>query len=578
LEDNKMRSMKKILLSLVLAGGACFANAQTFVQVLYPSNIAGGFDHTFADWALTPDMTDPANRVIAPVMIARDNSAGDSLLCNPTTQDLTGKIALVFRGECEFGDKAVNAWNAGAVGVVIVGHTAGELITMSSGTNAQGDVIDIPATFIKKEDGEIVYNALMAGDSVSMLLGNKNAYFVNDLGSTPGYTANVPAQAPVQLAESTTDFPIVYAAQIYNYGSANQSNVKVIVDLKKNGSVIHTDTSNVITLLNAGDSTDQFTFTNYDGALGVGDYTIEYAIVSDSVDDTPTDNKFIYPFRINNDKLFSYAKYNADSSFTFNSGNYGPAERNGDFQSCIMFKHAKGNQVGIKGLWFNASIGDDLTIDGEEILFQVFKWNDAFVYGTDSPSFNLLADVTAGSYIYEEDKQNEFVYAHMDDYVLLESNARYLVCAKIYNEKVYIGYDNETKYNYYSSIIEQYISPIADGSTWYASGFVGGPVPSLTLHFFTTEEVGLTNADKLVKATLYPNPAKDVVNVLVDNYEGTAKLTVTDLAGKTVIANDVTIASNGNVSFNTAGLNAGMYIVKMQLANGNEVKASVVVE
>lgn len=569
--------MKKILLSLIVAGGSFFTNAQTFVQVLYPANIVGGFDHTFADWSATPDMTDPANRVIAPVIIARDNSAEDSLLCNATTQDLTGKIALIFRGECEFGTKALNAWNAGAVGIVIVGHTAGELINMNSGTTGQGDVVDVPASFIKKEDGEIVYNALMAGDSVSMLLGNKNGYYINDLGSKPGFTANVPAQVPVQLAENTTDFPIVLAAQIYNYGSADQHNIKVIAKIEKEGNVIHTSESNTLSVLAPGDSTDQFTFTDYDGALGTGNYTISYSIVSDSTDETPSDNYFTYPLRINNDKLFSYARYNTDSSFTFNSGNYGPADRDGEFQACITFKHSKAGSLGIKGVYFNASMKEDVAIDGEEVLVQVKKWNDVFNFETTAPTFTNLTDVTAGSYAYEEDLQNQFVYANMDDYVLLENNARYLVCLRSYNEDMFIGYDNETKYNFYSSITELYLSPIKVGAQW-GPGFRGDPVASLTIDFFTSEELGLANADKLVKATLYPNPAKDVVNVLVDNYEGSAKLTVTDLAGKTVIANDVTIASNGNVSFNTAGLNAGMYIVKMQLANGNEVKASVVVE
>ncbi len=572
--------MKRILLIATFVCGAFVVNAQqTTVQVLYPSSIASGYEHSFADWALTPDMKDPLNRVIAPVVIARDGSATqDSLMCTASTQDLTGKIALLFRGECEFGTKAVNAWNQGAVGIVVVGNVTGEIVNMSAGSTNQGDVVNVPIVFITKEDGTAIYNSLMLGDSVSMLLGNKIGFMPNDLGSVAGLTANVPAQVPVQTAANTTDFPIIFAAQIYNYGANDQTNIYVTAVINKDGNELHRDTSNVIATLASGDSTDQFTFTDYEGPLGLGDYEIIYEILSDSTDDSSSDNKFQYPFRINNDKLFSYAKYDKDSSFTFNSGNYGPSERSGAFSSCITYQNPNASTYGIKGVFFQTSAKDSLAIDGEEIPVQIYKWNEVFTFGTDTPAFTDLEDVTGGSYTYLEDLQNEYVYADMEDYIMLEDNQRYLICVKIYNENVYIGYDNETKYDFYQSIVERYLTPIADGETWYAGGFTGGPMPSLTLQFFTADEVGLTNAEKLIAATVYPNPATDIVNVVVDNYEGAATLTVTDLAGKIVISNEVTVSANGAISINTSDLTAGMYIVNMKLANGNEVKASVVVE
>lgn len=562
----------------MVVGGTYFANAQTFVQVLHPTSIVASYDHTISDWALSPDMTVPANRVIAPVVMARDNSAGDSLLCNSTTQNLAGKIALIYRGECEFGTKAANAFNAGAAAIIIVGNVTGELINMAAGSQNQGDVVSVATVFLKKEDGDIIASRLRASDSVSVLIGNKNGYYVNDLGSVPGYTANVPAQVPVEIAANTTQFPIVYAAQLYNYGSATQTNITVNAELFKDGNSIHSSLSNSLASLVAGDSSDQFTFTNYSGNLGTGDYLIKYTFQSDSIDQTASDNVFEYPFRINDDKLFSYAKYNADSSFTYYTGLYGPSERSGAFSACMMFKNANANNLGIKGVYFNASMGDDLAIDGEEVLVQVFKWEDAVDRAAGTVSFTALTDVTAGSFTYEVDDQYAFQYVPMDDYVLLENNARYLVCVKGYNDLMYFGYDNVTKYDYYTSIANEFISPIADGTTWYAAGFNGGPVPSTTIEFFTAEEVGLANADKLVDAVVYPNPATDVVNVVVSNYEGEASVFVTDLAGKVVMTSNVTIVANKAISFATADLTAGMYLVNVKLANGSEVKSSVIVE
>jgi hypothetical protein len=571
--------MKKILLSMLFAGSAYFSTAQV-VQVLYPANIAQGFGNSFASWAATPDMTNPANRIVKPVMIARASSGaeGDSLLCNATSQDLTGKIALVFRGSCEFGAKAKNAWNAGAAGIIIVGNVPGEVINMSagSGTPPAGDAVTVPVCFIAKESGKTIYDALKAGDSVSVLLGNKNGYMSNDLGSIPGYTATVPAQTPVEIANNTTEFPIKFAAQIYNYGANKITGIKVIADIHKNNALLYSDTSSVVSSLIAGDSTEQFTFTDYSGALGVGDYTITYTIVSDSTDDAPSDNVFVYPFKINNTKTFALARYDYTKNFTFNSGNYrASGQTDPEFTECITFKDPNASKFGIKGVYFNASMKDSLPIDGEEVQVSVTKWGDT--YTMDSPSWNSLTPITGGTYTYMSNLKDTFVYAHMQEYIMLEDNVSYLVCAKTFNENMYLGYDAEERYDMYQSIAERYLSPIMTGTTW-GGGFRDLPVASLTLDLFTAEEVGLTNASKLVNAIVYPNPAKNVVNVAIENYTGNAAITVTDLAGKTVVSNDVTISSNGIVSINTSNLTAGMYIVNMTLANGNQVKASVVIE
>lgn len=565
---------------MLFAGSAYFSTAQV-VQVLYPSNIAQGFGNSFAAWAATPDMTNPANRVIAPVMIARADAGSadpDSLLCQATSMDLTGKIALVFRGTCEFGTKAVNAFNAGAAGIVIVGTNPGEIINMSSGTNSQGDVVNVPVVFIAKESGAIIYSAVTAGDSVSLFLGNKIGYMNNDLGSVPGFTATVPAQAPVQTANNTTEFPIKFAAQVFNYGANPQTGIKVAATISKNNSVLYSDTSNVIATIASGDSSDQFTFTDYSGALGVGDYTIKYVILSDSIDDAPSDNVFTYPFRINNDKIFSLAKYDYDSLYTFNSGNYRAADQTSpEFTSCMTYQDPKASTFGILNVSFVASVKDNAPIDGEEIQISVSEWNDVFDFETGTPSWNSVVPVTGGTYTYMEDIQNQFVTADLDEYIMLKDNVRYLVCVKTLNENVYFGYDSERRYDYYQSIVKRYLSPIQTGTTW-GGGFRETPVSSITLQFFTAEEVGLKNAAKLVSAKVYPNPAKNNVNIAVENYTGAATVNVTDLSGKTVISNGVTIETNGVTTLNTSSLTAGMYIVNMTLANGNQVKSSIIIE
>ena len=87
----------------------------------------GNYDFTWAEpsggWGC-PDLSDPANAITDTLAFVDDGTAGDSLGCNALVNgtDITGKIAVIYRGACEFGTKALNAENAGAVGAIIVNN------------------------------------------------------------------------------------------------------------------------------------------------------------------------------------------------------------------------------------------------------------------------------------------------------------------------------------------------------------------------------------------------------------------------------------------------------------------------
>lgn len=83
------------------------------------------------------------------VAIANDASNSPSLSCGAIVSDVAGKIALIDRGSCEFGRKALNAQNAGAVGVIICNFEEA-LLTMAAG--AVGGQVDIRAVFMKNSD------------------------------------------------------------------------------------------------------------------------------------------------------------------------------------------------------------------------------------------------------------------------------------------------------------------------------------------------------------------------------------------------------------------------------------------
>lgn len=92
---------------------------------------------------------------------------GCTLITNP--EAISGKIALIKRGACNFSLKILNAQNAGAVAVVIANNVDTGVLNMSAGPNGLNTTL--PAAFVSKDDGDALYSALGLGESVSFVMG-----------------------------------------------------------------------------------------------------------------------------------------------------------------------------------------------------------------------------------------------------------------------------------------------------------------------------------------------------------------------------------------------------------------------
>lgn len=76
--------------------------------------------------------------------------------------NVAGKYALIQRGELAFTEKALNAQNAGAVGVIIYNNADGYV------NMATESAITIPQLFMLKADGDRLATALQGGEAVSI--------------------------------------------------------------------------------------------------------------------------------------------------------------------------------------------------------------------------------------------------------------------------------------------------------------------------------------------------------------------------------------------------------------------------
>jgi hypothetical protein len=118
--------------------------------------------------------------IVGQLALTLDNDQGtsedpydacDELLNGP---DLNGNIAVIRRGECQFGFKILSAQNQGAIAVIIVNNVPGGPIVMAPGE--VGDQVTITAIMISQEDGDAIIAALLAGEDIEGSLLNSTSY------------------------------------------------------------------------------------------------------------------------------------------------------------------------------------------------------------------------------------------------------------------------------------------------------------------------------------------------------------------------------------------------------------------
>ncbi|NNC51287.1 MAG: T9SS type A sorting domain-containing protein [Flaviramulus sp.] len=144
-------------------------NKLSDVLTINNGSLSGGYIGTEAGFGASLTDTPLTNDLALVVDDDSGASTDPNDACDVITNalSLAGKIAVIRRGECEFGFKVLAAENAGAVAVVIVNNTTG-LIQMGPG--ADGDSVTIPSIMIEQSTGDAIISALENGDSISASL------------------------------------------------------------------------------------------------------------------------------------------------------------------------------------------------------------------------------------------------------------------------------------------------------------------------------------------------------------------------------------------------------------------------
>jgi hypothetical protein len=131
-----------------------------------------GFTASFGAVLSTPITGDLA-------VLEDDNSGGESTdtndACDVVTNGaaLTGKIAVIRRGLCEFGVKMLAAENAGAIAALVV---TDDRDPGPMGPGAVGDQVTIPSIMIDKATGDAIIASLGNGDVINASLQDAGPY------------------------------------------------------------------------------------------------------------------------------------------------------------------------------------------------------------------------------------------------------------------------------------------------------------------------------------------------------------------------------------------------------------------
>ncbi len=147
------------------------------LNVSFPPSIAGNYLAAVAGFG---PMDAPASDIDGDVELVDGGGADPTHGCGALVGFTPGKVALIQRGDCEFGTKVLNAENAGAIGAIIYNCTPGaplcstnspgeNVITMGAGVD--GGSVTIPSYMVYESTGLAMIDEMPGTVTVSAFRG-----------------------------------------------------------------------------------------------------------------------------------------------------------------------------------------------------------------------------------------------------------------------------------------------------------------------------------------------------------------------------------------------------------------------
>ena len=539
-------------------------NAQVTVDVLEPAALEGDYQHTWAEpatnsWA-TPDMNDVANTVVDTVALALDGTASDSLCCAAIANAaaINGKIALLYRGTCDYSEKALFCQNAGAVAVVVINNVPGNPVGMGAG--AIGTQVTIPVFQITQADGALWRAALDNGTTMVALLGNKNGFYADDIGFQPEGMLLPPGLSyPALLAGDASEYNFQVGAWVFNFGQNDRTGVTLTATVSQGGPALYTQTSSPVDIA-AGDTVfiplPDFSLNNYSGG-----YQLLYTTSFAGTDQHFGDNEYPVNFRMGSE--YALAPWDDANNWPISTTGIQPAAPAGNFTSCIHFQDANASRIGAAGFHVYATKNLPGTMLGELLTLTVYEWDEVFT-GLSDPNFgfNVITPVSETEHTVTQDTNVYRNYVALNDPIVLTDDMRYLFCVTAFTSTIFLGYNEDFDYNTNEVIYDQPTSPNQNGSNWFI-GFVGDPVSTIAVRTVPAASIGIAEVPNATVAA-YPNPSSGLFSLELEG-QGTTEITVSDATGRVVLKQQATSALH---ILDLRDQAPGLYAIELRSAKG----------
>ncbi len=580
---------------LLLLGRPALAQYQ--LVVLSPAAVAGPVSGT-----VEPDTTTWAFSSRPVVGIAQWASP-DSLAIDtanpvlPRLGNLAGKIALIRRGGIEFGQKAFQAQQAGAVGVIIVNNQnppPGQIVGGRYGAQVNIPVIMVPREWALRNA------SLITAGVLQLQLGNVAGFYANNIGLQPaGLFPPSETFKPAHMVRDTGDMRFRVGGRVFNLGRGGAANITLKAMIERvgpNPQMLYQDSATVTTL-NPADTSDGDMLRMFDLVAAdpgradyFGRYRLTYMVsAANTTDENPADNTYTFDFYLDRNS-FSKARINTDASA---ANFYQPfytigLTKAGGGALKWGFMHRTGSQGGyVQGFTFLASSDGTPanTLVGEALEAEVHEWVDANNDSTiDLNETTLLGN---GTYTYNSQQESgQFVSVDVSDVtsgqptVQLLPGRHYLhVVSYSGNKTIFIGADDQ--YIDYSLRLANPIGKEQDvvlfnGTSWGFFSQENKTALRVRIGSSTTdtlEQLPL-NARRLAQVPtlgVYPNPATRTIQVSVGDAQGSgwATLALQDLSGRTLRTERMALQGNRSAyTFSVADLPPGLYQVSIRTPRG----------
>ncbi|RYE12826.1 MAG: hypothetical protein EOP51_30845, partial [Sphingobacteriales bacterium] len=306
--------------------------------------------------------------------------------CVAPTNNMAGKIALIFRGDCEFGAKALVAQNQGAIAVIIVNNVSGGPVGM--GVGAVGASVTIPVMMISLEDGLAINSKLIAGETVKISITTWGSGKTHDLGVLYNGLSMFHAFAvPHSQIVTGNGNPVAYkgydGAFIANFGTSNETSVKLkaVTTFTPSESTVATTVRMDSTTFSAFPASDSILAVGMSNSYDVhstqkGRFDVIYSLSANLADEFIGNNTASYSYHIT-DNVFSKSRYD----FTKNqpiANIYYRVGGTDPFMGGNLYYVAKGG-YGALNAKFSISKSGDTLLNGSFVEMLLYKWKDTVV-------------------------------------------------------------------------------------------------------------------------------------------------------------------------------------------------------